>query len=103
MTKEEYLSIGNKYLDYCPYNECFYLPGHASWFDGAYQVAELKHLGYVRVYYHCVVDNCDIMTDMDCIEVYDPSAFEDALLKFLKSYKEALVEQKKCAIEKDFE
>ena len=103
MTKEEYVSIGKKYLDYCPYNDCFYLPDHASWFNGAYQVAELKQLGYARVYYHCVVDGGDIMTDMDYLEAYYPSEFEDALLKFLKSYKEALVEQKKFDINKDFE
>lgn len=102
MTKEEYVSIGKKYLDYCPYNDCFYLPGHASWFNGAYQVAELKQLGYARVYYHCIVDDGEVMTDMDCLEVYYPSEFEDALHKFQKSYKEALVKQKIRAIDEDF-
>ena len=42
------------------------------------------------------------MTDMDCLEVYYPSEFEDALHKFQKSYKEALVKQKIRAIDEDF-
>lgn len=103
MTKEEYINIGKKYLDYCQYNDCFYIPGRARWFNGAYQVAELKQTGGVRVYYHCVVDEGEVMTDMKCIEVYDSSAFEEAIQKFQKSYKEALVELKKCDIDKDFE
>ena len=43
------------------------------------------------------------MTDMKYLEVNDTSEFEDAIQKFQKSYKEALVELKKCDIEKDFE
>lgn len=79
------------------------MPGRARWFNGAYQVAEIKQTGGVRVYYHCVVDEGEVMTDMKCIEVYDSSSFEEAIQKFQKSYKEALVELKKCDIDKDFE
>lgn len=104
MTKEEYISIGKKYLDYCKFNDCFYIPGKARLFNGgAYQVAEIKQTGGVRVYYNCVVDDGEVMTDMKYLEVYDSSEFEEAIQKFQKSYKEALVEQKKCAIDKDFE
>ena len=106
MTREEYIKIGLNYLDYCQYNDCFYIPGHARLFNGAYQVAEFKpQLGYARIYYNCVVDAEDgeIMTGMKYLEVYKPSEFEDAIKMFQKSYKEALVEQKMCAIDKDFE
>ena len=103
MTKEEYLSIGKKYLDYCKFNDCFYIPGKTRWFNGAYQVAEFKANGYARIYCNCILDDeGDIITSVSCIEVNEPSEFEDAIKKFQKSYKEALVELKKCDIDKDF-
>ena len=104
MTKEEYLSIGKKHLDYSKFNDCFYIPGKGRWFNGAYRVAEFKANGYARIYCNCILDDeCDIITSVSCIEVNEPSEFEDAIKKFQKSYKEALVEQKMCAIDKDFE
>lgn len=79
------------------------MPGMARSFNGAYQVAEFKDSGYARIFYNCIVDRGEILTDMKCIEVYDSSAFEEAIKKFQKSYKEALVELKKSDIDKDFE
>jgi hypothetical protein len=104
LTKEEYLNIGKKYLDLCQFNECFYMPGKAMWFNGAYQVAEFKsQQGYARIFYSCVVvDEGEIITGMKYRDVYEPSEFEDAIKKFQKSYKEALVKQKMMAIDEDF-
>lgn len=80
------------------------MPGKARWFNGAYQVAEIKQTGGVRVYYNCILDDeNEIITGMNYLEVHDSSEFENAIQKFQKSYKEALVEQKKCAIAEDFE
>jgi len=105
LTKQEYLNIGKKYLDFCQFNECFYMPGKARWFNGAYQVAEFRpQLGYARIFYSCVVDDeGEIITGMKYLDVYEPSEFDDAIKKFQKSYKEALVVQKMFAIDKDFE
>lgn len=78
------------------------MPGMARSFNGAYQVAEFKNSGYARIFYNCIVDRGEILTDMKCVEVYEPSEFEYSIQKFQKSYKEALVELKKCEIDKDF-
>ncbi len=81
------------------------MPGKARWFNGAYQVAEFRpQLGYARIFYSCVVDDeGEIITGMKYLDVYEPSEFDDAIKKFQKSYKEALVVQKMFAIDKDFE
>ena len=50
-----------------------------------------------------VVDEGEIITGMKYRDVYEPSEFEDAIKKFQKSYKEALVKQKMMTIDKDFE
>lgn len=80
------------------------MPGKARWFNGAYQVAEFKpQLGYAHIYYSCIVDNDgEIITGMKYLDAYETSEFEDAIKKFQKNYKEALVKQKMWNIDKDF-
>ena len=80
------------------------MPGKARWFNGAYQIAEFRsQLGYARIYYSCIVDNeGEIITGMKYLDVYEPSDFDDAIKKFQKSYKEALVKQKLRSIDEDF-
>lgn len=107
MTKEEYIEIGKKYnLDYCIFNNSFYFSGKAKTFDNVWKITEYKgrfmHSGYVNVYNQCIIEDGDIITNTNCENAYNKDEFEKALQKFQKSYKKALIELKKCQIEKDF-
>ena len=105
MTKEEYIEIGKKYnLDYCIFNNSFYFSGKAKTFNENWKITEYKGRfnGYVVVYNQCMIEDGDIITNSNCEKAYNKDEFEKALQKFQKSYKKALIELKKCQIEKDF-
>lgn len=107
MTKEEYIEIGKKFnLDYCIFNNSFYFSGKAKTFNGNWKITEYKgrfnYVGYANVYNQCIIEDGVIITNTNWEKAYNKDEFEKALQKFQKSYKKALIELKKCQIEKDF-
>lgn len=108
MSKEEYIEIGKKYnLDYCIFNNSFYFSGKAKSFNEIWKITEYKgrfngYVGYANVYNQCIIEDGDIITSTHYEKAYNKEEFEKALQKFQKSYKKALIELKKCQIEKDF-
>ena len=105
MTKEEYIEIGKKYnLDYCIFNNSFYFSGKAKTFDESWKITEYKGRfnGYAVVYNQCIIEDGVIITNTNCENAYNKEEFENALQEFLKSYKIAQIELKKCQIKKDF-
>ena len=104
ITKEEYIEIGKKYnLDYCIFNNSFYFYGKAKTFNENWKITRFNgYVGYANVYNQCIIEDGVIITNINCENAYNKDEFEKALQKFQKSYKKALIELKKCQIEKDF-
>ena len=63
MTLEMFISIGKKYalLEYCDYNECFYLKGCMDCMDnGLYLITEFRGAptgGFALTYCDCEIDS----------------------------------------------
>ena len=107
MTLEEYKRIGLKYgLEFCEYDNCFYLKGHAANYNGLYLVTTFKGAGtggLGGVSCDCAISNIDhSIYPSNHYSSLDPEGFEGLLKLFFRNYKKALIEVKTMELEKDF-
>lgn len=106
MTLEMFISIGKKYalLEYCDYNECFYLKGCID--NEMYRITAFKGAptgGLACTYCDCEIDSDNhIFTENKYYSSLDPEGYEQQLKLFIRNYKKAQIEIKKKELNKDF-
>ena len=108
MTLEEYKRIGEKYgLEFCDYDNCFYLKGYAASYNSLYLVTDFKGAetgGLGGVFCECIISNIDhSIYPTSRYSSLEPKGFEELLKLFFRNYKKAQMKLKTMELEKDFE